>query len=113
MKRFNAVIDTDKVANRDRPSFGGKLRPLSAGSFVKFGKGAERTAPLPRWHGINGLHKTGLIKPRRPWRNAAHVEVGTAEYLDWSSKRRLCEYCGDLPPVKLEQISLQEMSPLG
>jgi hypothetical protein len=62
---------------------------------------------------INGLHKTGLIKPRRPWRNAANVEVGTAEYLDWSSNLRRDEYCGDPPPVKLEQISLQKMSPLG
>ena len=53
---------------------------------------------------INGLYKTELIKPRRPWRNAAHVEAGTAEYLDWFNNRRLYEYCGDMPPVKLEQI---------
>jgi putative transposase len=53
---------------------------------------------------INGLYKTELIKPRRPWRNAAHVEAETAKYLDWFNNRRLYEYCGDMPPVKLEQI---------
>src|SRR5664279_4345234 len=25
-------------------------------------------------------------------------------YLDWFNNRRLYEYCGDMPPVKLEQI---------
>ena len=53
---------------------------------------------------INGLHKTELIKPRRPWRNANHVEAETAAYLDWFNNRRLYEYCGDMPPVKLERI---------
>ncbi len=53
---------------------------------------------------INGLFKTELIKPKRPWRNASHVEAETAAYLDWFNNRRLYEYCGDMPPVKLEQI---------
>lgn len=53
---------------------------------------------------INGLYKTELIKPRRPWRDAGHVEAETATYLDWFNNRRLYEYCGDMPPVKLEQI---------
>jgi len=53
---------------------------------------------------INGLYKTELIKPRRPWRNANHVEAETATYLDWFNNRRLYEYCGDMPPVKLERL---------
>ena len=53
---------------------------------------------------INGLYKTELIKPRRPWRNANHVEAETAPYLDWFNNRRLYEYCGDMPPVKRERI---------
>jgi putative transposase len=53
---------------------------------------------------INGLYKTELIKPRRPWRNAAHVSAETAGYIDWFNNRRLYEYCGDMPPVKLEQV---------
>ena len=53
---------------------------------------------------INGLFKTELIKPRRPWRNVGHVEVETAAYLDWFNNKRLYEYCGDMPPAKLEAI---------
>ena len=53
---------------------------------------------------INGLYKTELIKPWRPWRDAAHVSAETAAYVDWFNSRRLYEYCGDIPPAKLEQI---------
>ncbi len=53
---------------------------------------------------INGLYKTELIKPRRPWRNAAHVSAETATYVDWFNNQRLYEYCGDMPPTKLEAI---------
>jgi len=53
---------------------------------------------------INGLYKTELIKPRRPWRNAAHVAAETATYLDWFNNGRLYEYCGDMPPAELERI---------
>jgi len=53
---------------------------------------------------INGLYKTELIKPRRPWRNAAHVSAETASYVDWFNNKRLYEYCGDIPPARLEQI---------
>ncbi len=52
---------------------------------------------------VNGLYKTELIKPRRPWRNAAHVEAETATYVDWFNNR-LYEYCGDMPPIKLERL---------
>jgi putative transposase len=30
-----------------------------------------------------GLYKTELIKPRRPWRTLAQVELATAEWVDW------------------------------
>jgi putative transposase len=53
---------------------------------------------------INGLYKTGLIKPRRPWRNAAQVSAETAGYIDWFNNKRLYEYCGDMPPAKLEEL---------
>jgi putative transposase len=51
---------------------------------------------------INGLYKTELIKPRKPWRTIEEVELATAEWVDWFNHRRLCEYCGDIPPVDLE-----------
>jgi len=53
---------------------------------------------------VNGLYKTELIKPRRPRRNAAHVSAETATYVDWFNNQRLYEYCGDMPPAKLEAI---------
>jgi putative transposase len=51
---------------------------------------------------INGLYKTELIKPRKPWRTLEEVELATAEWVDWFNRRRLYEYCGDIPPVELE-----------
>jgi putative transposase len=32
---------------------------------------------------INGLYKTELIKPRRPWRTIEDVELATAEWVHW------------------------------
>jgi putative transposase len=52
---------------------------------------------------INGLYKTELINPGKPWRNATHVEVETAAYLRWFNYDRLYEFCGDIPPVELER----------
>jgi putative transposase len=51
---------------------------------------------------INGLYKTELIKPRKPWRTVEEVELATAEWVDWFNNRRLYEYCGDIPPAHLE-----------
>ena len=51
---------------------------------------------------INGLYKTELIRPRKPWRTIEEVELATAEWVDWFNHRRLYEYCGDIPPVELE-----------
>jgi putative transposase len=51
---------------------------------------------------INGLYKTELIRPRKPWRTFEEVELATAEWVDWFNHRRLYEYCGDIPPVELE-----------
>ena len=51
---------------------------------------------------INGLYKTELIKPRKPWRTIEDAEVATAQWVDWFNHRRLYEYCGDVPPAELE-----------
>ena len=42
---------------------------------------------------INGLYKTELIKPRKPWRTIEEVELATAEWVDWFG------YAGDLRRV--------------
>ena len=52
---------------------------------------------------INGLYKTELIKPRKPWRTVDEVEYATAEWVDWFNNHRLYEYCGDVPPIELEK----------
>ena len=53
---------------------------------------------------INGLYKTELIKPRKPWKTVDDVEYATAEWVDWFNHRRLFEYCGDIPPVEAEGL---------
>jgi len=52
---------------------------------------------------INGLYKTELIKRRGPWRTVDQVEIATAEWIDWYNHHRLYQYCGDIPPIELEQ----------
>lgn len=51
---------------------------------------------------INGLYKTELIKPRRPWKGLDDLEIATAEWVDWYNHRRPFEYCDDLTPVEAE-----------
>lgn len=51
---------------------------------------------------INGLYKTELIKPRKPWRTIDDVELATAQWVHWFNHNRLYAYCGDIPPVELE-----------
>jgi putative transposase len=50
---------------------------------------------------INGLYKTELIKPRKPWRTIDEVELATAEWVHWYNHRPY-QYCGDIPPAELE-----------
>ncbi|MBB3053065.1 transposase InsO family protein [Prauserella isguenensis] len=60
---------------------------------------------------INGLYKTELIKPRKPWRTVEQVELATAEWVDWFNHRRLYEHCGDLPPAELEAAHYAHQHP--
>lgn len=36
-----------------------------------------------------GLFKTEAIKPQRPWKTLSHIELATAEWVDWYNHRRL------------------------
>jgi putative transposase len=51
---------------------------------------------------INGLCKTELIKPAKPWRTIEDVELATARWVHWFNHHRLYQYCGDVPPAELE-----------
>jgi putative transposase len=49
-----------------------------------------------------GLYKTELIKPQRPWKSLAQVELATAEWIDWYNHHRLHGEMGHVPPVEYE-----------
>jgi transposase InsO family protein len=49
-----------------------------------------------------GLYKTELIKPRKPWKGLADVEVATAEWVDWFNHQRLHTAIGHIPPTEHE-----------
>ena len=51
-----------------------------------------------------GLYKTELIKPKRPWRSQAQIELATAEWVDWYNNQRLHSAIGHLPPAEYESM---------
>lgn len=51
---------------------------------------------------INGLYKAELIKNHKPWSMINEVELATAEWINWYNNHRIYQYCGDIPPVELE-----------
>jgi putative transposase len=53
---------------------------------------------------INGLYKTELVKPRKPWKTIDQVEFATAEWVEWFNNRRPYQYCDDLAPVEFENL---------
>ncbi len=44
----------------------------------------------------------GVVAGPRAGRTVDHVELATAEWVDWFNHQRLYEYCGDIPPAALE-----------
>ncbi|AZQ36240.1 hypothetical protein EJ357_24515 [Streptomyces cyaneochromogenes] len=48
------------------------------------------------------LFKAEVIKPQRPWKTLSHVELATAEWVDWYNHRRLHSEIGHVPPVEYE-----------
>ncbi|MBV7700268.1 integrase core domain-containing protein [Streptomyces sp. TRM70350] len=49
-----------------------------------------------------GLYKTEIINPMRPWKTLSHVELATAEWVDWYNHRRLHGETGHSPPAEYE-----------
>lgn len=52
---------------------------------------------------VVGLYKAELIRRRGPWRNLEHVELATAEWVDWWNRRRLHSATDYLPPAEFER----------
>jgi transposase InsO family protein len=52
---------------------------------------------------VVGLCKAELIRRRGPWRDLEHVELATAEWVDWWSQRRLDSASDYLPPAEYER----------
>jgi putative transposase len=52
---------------------------------------------------VVGLYKAELIRRRGPWQNLEHVELATAEWVDWWNQRRLHGATDYLPPTEFER----------
>ena len=51
---------------------------------------------------VNGLYKAELIRKQGPWRSLEHVELATAEWVDWWNQTRLHGAIGDILPAEYE-----------
>ncbi len=51
---------------------------------------------------VNGLYKAELIHRQGPWRSLEHVELATAEWVDWWNYRRLHSAIDNVPPSEYE-----------
>ena len=103
--RYGTADFTDLVHHNDRGSqytsirFGDALSEAGiVGSIGSTGDSYDNALAET----VNGLYKTELIKPRKPWKGVDEVEIATTEWVDWFNHRRLYEYCGDVPPAELE-----------
>jgi putative transposase len=57
---------------------------------------------------VNGLYKTEVIRKTGPWRSLEHVELATAEWVDWWNHRRLLGATGGIPPAEFEALYHQQ-----
>ena len=51
-----------------------------------------------------GLFKNELIRRQGPWRDVNHVELGTAEWVQWFDTERPHEYLDDFTPEAVEKL---------
>ena len=51
---------------------------------------------------VNGLYKAEVIHRSGPWRSLDHLELATAQWVDWWNHRRLHSAIGNIPPVDYE-----------
>ena len=51
-----------------------------------------------------GSFKNELIRRQGPWRDVNHVELGTAEWVQWFNTERPHEYLDDFTPEAVEKL---------
>src|SRR3954469_25923003 len=51
---------------------------------------------------FNSLFKAELVRNKGPWKGIDHLEIATAEYIDWFNHRRLHGEIGLIPPAEHE-----------
>lgn len=59
---------------------------------------------------IHGLYKTELIYRRGPWRGVDHVELLTAQWVEWWNNRRPHSACNMVPPAEFEETYYRDSS---
>lgn len=57
---------------------------------------------------VNALYKAEVIRKNGPWRSLEHVELATAEWVDWWNHQRLHSATGDMPPAEFEALYYQQ-----
>jgi putative transposase len=53
---------------------------------------------------VNGLYKARVIRKHGPWRSPEHVDLATADWVDWWNNRRLHSAIGNTPPAEFEAL---------
>lgn len=51
---------------------------------------------------VNGLYKTELIYPHRPWTSVGEVEIATLRWVHWWNNQRLHQSLGYITPQEME-----------
>ena len=57
---------------------------------------------------VNGLYKTELIYPHRPWTSVGEVEIATLRWVYWWNTQRLHESLGYITPQEMEDAYYQQ-----
>ncbi|WP_290173260.1 IS3 family transposase [Corynebacterium appendicis] len=56
---------------------------------------------------VNGLYKTELIYPHRPWASVGEVEIATLRWVHWWNNQRLHQSLGYITPQEMEDAYYQ------
>lgn len=104
------IHHSDKGSQYVSIRYSGRLTELGVTASVGTVGDSYDNAPAET---INGLYKTELIKPRRPWRTVEKVEFATLEWVWWFNNQRLHSELGYRSPVEYETAHNDRETPTG